>query len=156
MIIHGEGGTGKSKVIQTITELFASKNVKHLLLKNTYTGVAASLIAGKTTHMIGFISCAFDAGNISTETKTKLQAFWKFYIYLIINKISMIGKEFLPRLSCSISIGKMVVDQPASPHLFSRVSIIICGDFHQFHPVTISPIQAIQYIFHMMLHMTPS
>ncbi|KAH9943784.1 hypothetical protein B0H21DRAFT_683484, partial [Amylocystis lapponica] len=50
MIIHGEGGTGKSKVVQTITEYFAQKSAKYLLLKAAYTGVAASLIDGKTTH----------------------------------------------------------------------------------------------------------
>ncbi|KIL56471.1 hypothetical protein M378DRAFT_89250, partial [Amanita muscaria Koide BX008] len=50
MIIYGEGGTGKSKVIQTVTESFAAKGVKFMLVKTAYTGVAASLIDGKTTH----------------------------------------------------------------------------------------------------------
>ncbi|TFK80708.1 hypothetical protein K466DRAFT_445388, partial [Polyporus arcularius HHB13444] len=50
MILHGEGGTGKSLVIQTITEHFVASGAKHLLLKAAYTGVAASLIDGKTTH----------------------------------------------------------------------------------------------------------
>lgn len=34
MIIYGEGGTGKSKVIQTVTETFASKHVKYMLVKS--------------------------------------------------------------------------------------------------------------------------
>ncbi|KIL59324.1 hypothetical protein M378DRAFT_50077, partial [Amanita muscaria Koide BX008] len=50
MILYGEGGTGKSKVIQTITEAFAAHRVSHMLVKSAYTGVAASLIDGKTTH----------------------------------------------------------------------------------------------------------
>ena len=56
MIILGEGSTGKSKVIQTVTEYFIQKGAKSLLLKAAYTSVAASLIDGKTTHVIGFIS----------------------------------------------------------------------------------------------------
>ncbi|KAF8836901.1 hypothetical protein BDN67DRAFT_871677, partial [Paxillus ammoniavirescens] len=50
MIIHSEGGTGKSKVIQTVTEYFTCKGAKHKLLKVAYTGVAASVMDGKTTH----------------------------------------------------------------------------------------------------------
>ncbi|KAG1744830.1 hypothetical protein EDB19DRAFT_1583566, partial [Suillus lakei] len=56
MIIHGEGRTGKSKVIQTITEYFAHNGAKHMLLKAAYTEVAAFLIDGKTTHTIAMIS----------------------------------------------------------------------------------------------------
>ncbi|KAI0054549.1 hypothetical protein BV25DRAFT_1781238, partial [Artomyces pyxidatus] len=56
LLIHGEGGTGKSKVIQTVTEYFAQRRAQHKLLKAAYTGVAASLIDGKTTHTIGMIS----------------------------------------------------------------------------------------------------
>ena len=43
MLIHGEGGTGKSKVILTITDDFTQSGAKHLLLKAAYTGVAAHL-----------------------------------------------------------------------------------------------------------------
>ncbi|KAJ3970272.1 hypothetical protein EV361DRAFT_786151, partial [Lentinula raphanica] len=56
MIIHGEGGTGKSKVIATITDLFRKMNVPSMLVKSAYTGVAASVIEGKTTHTIAAIS----------------------------------------------------------------------------------------------------
>lgn len=56
MILYGEGGTGKSRVIQTITAVFAHYNASHMLVKAAYTGVAASLIGGKTTHVIGGLS----------------------------------------------------------------------------------------------------
>ncbi|KAF9017376.1 hypothetical protein BDZ89DRAFT_904928, partial [Hymenopellis radicata] len=41
MIIHGEGGTEKSRVIQTITKMFESRGVASWLLKAAYTGIAA-------------------------------------------------------------------------------------------------------------------
>ena len=47
MIMYGEGGTGKSRVIQTITESFAARGVSRMLVKAAYTGVAASLWVGK-------------------------------------------------------------------------------------------------------------
>ncbi|KAJ3817195.1 hypothetical protein F5880DRAFT_1461236, partial [Lentinula raphanica] len=56
MVIHGEGGTGKSKVIATITDLFRKKNIFGMLVKSAYTGVAASVIEGKTTHTVAGIS----------------------------------------------------------------------------------------------------
>ncbi|KAL4077871.1 hypothetical protein J3A83DRAFT_4087193 [Scleroderma citrinum] len=55
MLILGEGGTGKSKVIQTVTEYFAQRGVVHILLKSAYTGVAAS-IDGKTIHNCNGVS----------------------------------------------------------------------------------------------------
>ncbi|KAJ3968154.1 hypothetical protein EV361DRAFT_758132, partial [Lentinula raphanica] len=56
MVIHGEGGTGKSKVIATITEMFQRMNVIDMLVKSAYTGIAASVIEGKTTHIIAALS----------------------------------------------------------------------------------------------------
>ncbi|KAF8137246.1 hypothetical protein EV363DRAFT_1138415, partial [Boletus edulis] len=55
MIIPGEGGVGKSKTIQTITENFNRLGASHLLAKSAYTGIAASIIDGKTLHVIGQI-----------------------------------------------------------------------------------------------------
>ncbi|KIJ21314.1 hypothetical protein PAXINDRAFT_151861 [Paxillus involutus ATCC 200175] len=107
MLIHSEGGTDKSKVIQTITKYFTQRGSKHMLLKVAYTGVAASLIDGKTTHTIAMISHA-DETTMGAETKGKLQAFWKYVLYLIIDEMLMIKKTFLAKLSCNISIGKMV------------------------------------------------
>jgi uncharacterized protein YozE (UPF0346 family) len=37
-LLLGEGGTGKSKVIQTVTAEFERKNMGHLLIKAAYTG----------------------------------------------------------------------------------------------------------------------
>ncbi|OAX31961.1 hypothetical protein K503DRAFT_660445, partial [Rhizopogon vinicolor AM-OR11-026] len=50
MHILGEGGVGKSKTIQTITENFYHKGVGHILVEAAYTGIAASIIDGKTLH----------------------------------------------------------------------------------------------------------
>ncbi|THU83028.1 hypothetical protein K435DRAFT_690331, partial [Dendrothele bispora CBS 962.96] len=81
MVLYGEGGTGKSRVIQTVTEYFERHHAKHLLIKAAYTGVAASLIDGKTLHVIGHISVKRSgAFTISDETKRKLQEFWTLHI----------------------------------------------------------------------------
>ena len=81
MMIHGEGGTGKSKVLQTVMEAFRSRGCEHMLVKAAYTGVAASLIEGKTTHVIGGISATtgrFDAEDtVSDETRAKLGKIWE-------------------------------------------------------------------------------
>ena len=52
MIIPGEGGVGKSKTIQTITVNFVRRNVGNWLAKGAYTGIAASIIDGKTLHAL--------------------------------------------------------------------------------------------------------
>ena len=57
MILYGEGGTGKSKVIQAIMDTFTQQCACYMLLKSAYTGVAAFLIDGKTSHTVGMISC---------------------------------------------------------------------------------------------------
>ena len=134
MIVHNEGGTGKSRVIQTVMDYFASKSSKYLLLKAAYTGVVASLIDGKMTHVIGMISTT--GCLISDEAKAKLQQFWRYPMYLIIDEISMISKLSLAVLSRHISIGKGagVVDGIGSES-FGGISVIFCDDFHQFPPV---------------------
>ncbi|KAI0681790.1 hypothetical protein C8T65DRAFT_545028, partial [Cerioporus squamosus] len=60
MILYGEGGTGKSRVIQTVTEAFAVHSSTFMLVKAAYTGIAASLINGKTTHVIAHMSVGSD------------------------------------------------------------------------------------------------
>ncbi|PSR82813.1 hypothetical protein PHLCEN_2v5967 [Hermanssonia centrifuga] len=76
MILYGEEGTGKSKVIQTISEEFVARGTQSMLMKAAYTGVAASLIDGKTTHTIAALSVKRkDAETVSDGVKNRLQAF---------------------------------------------------------------------------------
>lgn len=124
MIVHGEGGTGKSRVIQTITEYFIQRGSKYLLLKAVYTGVTASIIDGKTTHIIGMISTS--GRPMSNETKAKLQQFWHHFMYLVINEISMISKSFFAVLSRHVGIGK--AEHDISSHSFGGINLILCSD----------------------------
>jgi hypothetical protein len=133
MQILGEGGTGKSKVIQTVTKLFEEKGFSHMLIKGAFTGIAASLIDGKTTHKIGLVSTR-GVDSVSAKTRTQLSELLGRRDYLIIDEISMISAVFLARLSRRIAIGKASA-QDASSKIFGGMNVIICGDFHQFPPV---------------------
>ena len=48
--IGGEGGTGKSRIIEAVVELFISKGVSHRLLVMATSGTAATKINGVTIH----------------------------------------------------------------------------------------------------------
>ncbi|GLB44644.1 putative G-quadruplex DNA unwinding [Lyophyllum shimeji] len=144
MILQGEGGTGKSRVIQTITEAFKARGASHMLLKSAFTGVAASLIDGKTTHVIGGISLFGEEAKLTNEAKAKLQEFWRNIRYLIIDEFSMLAKTFFALLSRNISIGKQGSPDFQDGASFGGVNVVICGDFHQFPPVA-KPIREAPY-----------
>ncbi|CUA71576.1 Structural maintenance of chromosomes protein 4 [Rhizoctonia solani] len=138
MLLMGEGGMGKSKVIQTITQEFASRGVLHTLVKSAYTGIAASLIDGKTTHQIAGITVGKKDQTLSVEARKRLAVFWKDIRYLIIDECSMLSKEFFAQLSRHIQIAKMEYDPTVFDLPFGGVNVILCGDLHQFPPVAVS------------------
>ena len=141
MQIHGEGGTGKSRVIQTITQYFKNRGVQHMLLKMAYTGIAASLIEGKTTHTA--TSMSVNSSGISAAAKSKLAKTWGHVEYVIIDEISMISRKFFAELSKRVAVGK---GAPHTSHLpFGGVNVIICGDLHQFPPVASRARAALYY-----------
>lgn len=140
MIVYGEGRMGKSKVIQTVTEAFTHNGAKYMLVKSMYTSVAASLIDGKTTHTLASLSMASD-GSLSDESKLKLQRMWQSKEYLVIDEYSMISKTFLTLLSKNIGIGRQGAMTKRNDYSFGGVSVILCGDLHQFPPVAKAPSQ---------------
>ena len=91
----------------------------------TWTGIAASLIDGKTTHVIRGVSMR-KYGSMSDEAKARLQVFWKRKQYLIINEYSMLSKSFLTQLPQNIDIGKQGSETHHSGHSFGGVNIILC------------------------------
>lgn len=74
MIIPGEGGVSKLKMIQMITQNFHQRGVGHLLAKSAYTGIAASIIDGKMLHVICQIP--INGHNRLRKASQKLAEFW--------------------------------------------------------------------------------
>ena len=144
MVLYGEGGTGKSRVIQTVTDAFEARGSKHMLVKAAYTGVAASLVDGKTTHVIAGISLN-SKGQIKDEAKKKLQEFWREVRYLIIDEFSMLSRSFLATLSRNIGIGLEGTSYARNGHSFGGLSVILCGDLHQFPPVACPKSEALYH-----------
>ena len=85
-ITYGEGGTGKSQVIQSVTDYFDRRKVTRLLLKSAYTGIAASIVKGKTMHYIGQMSYR-EIASMGVETRKKLEKIWQYATYLIIDRV---------------------------------------------------------------------
>lgn len=134
MIIYGEGGTGKSKVIQTITESFRQMDRPYLLVKASYTGIAASIINGFTIHNIGKIPV--NGSEPSKEAFEKLVSFWALILYLIIDEMSMLPKNLFAMLSRIVTKANSRTDPTNDGSLpFGGVNVILCGDFHQLPPV---------------------
>ena len=132
MIIAGEGGVGKSKTIQSVTENFQKQKATHLLAKGAYTGIAATIIDGKTLHVIAQMSV--NGRGRSRKASKKLAMFWKRKQYLIIDEMSMVSRKFLAQISASIADGKNLAgDRKDLP--FGGVNVILVGDFHQFPPI---------------------
>ncbi|PSR81263.1 hypothetical protein PHLCEN_2v6423 [Hermanssonia centrifuga] len=74
---------------------------------------------------------------LSDNSKAKLQAFWKYYAYLIIDEISMISKPFFAQLSHNIGIGKQKPGASNCDLSFRGINVVFCGDFHGFPPVAV-------------------
>ena len=138
MCIYGEGGTGKSVIIQSVTDAFALRGQPYLLLRATYTGIAASLIDGKTCHTIAQIAI-LNHDSISNDTKKNLQAMWRDACYLIIDEFSMLSSPFLATLSKNLSIATLINGYGSQDVSFGGLNVILCGDLHQFPGTAMRP-----------------
>ena len=129
MMIPGEGGVGKSKLVQSITQNFQQRNLGHWWVKGAYTGIAASLIDGKTLHVLAGIPVK--GRRQSAQTLKKLREFWHTKRYLIIDEVSMLSRSFFSKLSHIISTAM----EKETDNAFGGLNVILVGDFHQFLPV---------------------
>jgi PIF1-like helicase len=129
MIIPGEGGVGKTKVVQSIVRNFHLHGVDEWCVKGAYTGIAASLINGKTLHVLAGIPIR--GGKQSAQTKKRLREYWRTKRYLIIDEISMLSRTFFARFCRIISTAM----ENNEDEIFGGLNVILVGDFHQFPPV---------------------
>ena len=135
MIPMGEGGTGKSHIIHAITQFFKRNCAREMLAIGAYTGIAVSLISGKTLHVL--FDLTPNRMGIPSATKIhKLASLWEGKKYLIIDKFSMVLQTLLAWMSTILSF-IWHHNHPTKTCLNSwgGMNVIICGDFHQFKPV---------------------
>jgi hypothetical protein len=128
--VGGEGGTGKSRVIHAIKDMFRVKDGLHTLLLTGASGNAAALIGGVTLHSavnIPFEGRAASTKNILEEEKLR----WKKMTMLIVDEISQVGGLTLAAVDSRL---KLYRDDQHRP--FGGIPIVMFfGDFFQFDPV---------------------
>ncbi|EQB49826.1 ATP-dependent DNA helicase PIF1 [Colletotrichum gloeosporioides Cg-14] len=139
LFITGSGGCGKSYLVETLNNEFRTRGKNVYLLAPT--GQAAVNIGGRTT----FSYMNWRPEDLAKTDQTLVerargQLVWKRITstdVLIIDEISMVGKQFFERLSYVIRMIRQTLrPQPAnvdSP--FGGIQIIVVGDFCQLAPI---------------------
>lgn len=142
--IGGEGGTGKSRVIEALVALFEKKGMSNRIIVTATSGTAAAQINGITIH---------SACNVSIDSKSRAalsrdidgirlasaserfisgpaRMDWQDKLLLVIDEISMLGARTL------FAVNEQLCKLRGSALDFGGIPIVLfCGDFHQFRPV---------------------
>ncbi|KAG7418719.1 ATP-dependent DNA helicase PIF1 [Fusarium oxysporum f. sp. raphani] len=142
--VGGEGGTGKSRVIEALVELFASKGISNRLLITATSGTAAARINGITIHSAcGFSKDQAAGANLAKDLDgvrlpKQAERFvhgqsrmdWQDKAMLVIDEVSMLGARTL------YAVNEQLCRLRGSQQDFGGIPIVLfCGDFHQFRPV---------------------
>jgi PIF1-like helicase len=129
--VGGAGGTGKSRIIEAIKELFRLRDEAHLVIITASSGSAASKVEGITIHSACKLSVddsgrRLNKNNISQEYRWR----WKQKLVLIIDEISMIGGSTFSDIDERMRIYR----EDERP--FGGIPIVLLsGDFFQFGPI---------------------
>lgn len=142
MMCMGEGGTGKSRVIQSITTTFEDHGVGHILTKTATSGVAATIINSETIHNWLGIGIGKRSDWRPSTTGSKWEA-RKARIsntqFLIIDECSMMPASLLALISDVVKDVQEKGGNPDYHHYFGGINVIMFGDFHQFPPIAHGP-----------------
>ncbi|KJZ68321.1 hypothetical protein HIM_12288 [Hirsutella minnesotensis 3608] len=139
--VGGEGGTGKSRVIEALVGLFAARGISNRLLITATSGTAAARINGITIHS----ACGFtkDQGSLGANASRDVDGVrlpkqgdrfvsgrsrmdWQKKDVLVIDEVSMLGARTLH------AVNEQLCRLRGSQRDFGGIPIVLfCGDFHQ-------------------------
>ncbi len=131
LYISGVGGTGKSYVINAISDLFNKCGYSYRLLKMAPTGCAAVLIDGYTIHATTLLPKRSKSAKSDVETLEKI---WRNIDYLIIDEISMVSALFLNNINEQLQLA-FGADEIRKELPFAGINVIFTGDLGQLPPV---------------------
>ncbi|KJZ70840.1 hypothetical protein HIM_09754 [Hirsutella minnesotensis 3608] len=142
--VGGEGGTGKSRIIEALVELFSKKRLSNRLLITATSGTAAARINGITIpSACGFTKDQGAGANMAKDLDVvrlpkQAERFvhgqsrmdWQEKDVLVIDEVSMLGSRTLH------AVNEQLRRLRGSRQDFGGIPIVLfCGDFHQFRPV---------------------
>ncbi|KAF6745923.1 ATP-dependent DNA helicase PIF1 [Ephemerocybe angulata] len=143
MIVHGQGGTGKTTLIRAVTETLDNLGMKKYLGKTATSGIAASPIGGNTVHHYWGIAPMRKLGDpmwVSNASdvikKRRLENLASKHI-VFTDEMSMLTKAMLSDMSHVGSVVRAEAARTASNSTlpFGGLHMVLFGDFHQFPPV---------------------
>lgn len=141
MIVHGQGGTGKTLLIQAVTETLDHLNASRYLGKAATSGIAASPIGGTTVHSYFGLPINPQGHDwVSKATRRtqerRVENIAKKHI-VFIDEMSMLTKGTLCSISevCQIVRGQYGDTTARASQPFGGLHLVLFGDFHQFPPV---------------------
>jgi len=136
LYVAGEGGTGKTRVIEAIElgyELLQRKDEVFLMAP---TGSAADKIRGRTIHSsLCLDMCDRPRPNISGQ----VYSLWKGKTVMIIDEISMVSSKMLNTINQQCNKIR-AVPQESTAILGALPIVLFMGDFHQFPPTKGRPL----------------
>ena len=124
MYIGGIGGTGKSRVLQTLSHFFAVRNELHRFVVVAPTGNAAALLGGSTYHYLFGINEYSGNSNLS-QIRGRLAG----VEYVFFDEVSMLSARDMYKISFQLC---KVLNIPEIP--FGNLNIVFSGDFAQLPP----------------------
>jgi hypothetical protein len=126
----GQAGTGKSRVVDALKDVFIERGQPHLLQITGTSGSAAAQIGGTTVHS----ACGLDTRRSSNQPLSFSEGkkwMWKQKLVLIIDEVSMLGGATLYEISRHLQSLRDCPDKP-----FGGIPVVLLmGDFYQFAPV---------------------
>ena len=140
VLVHGQGGTGKTTLLNAIADSFQNVGASSLLAKTAMSGVAASIVGGVTLHSWAGLPIIAPSTNKWVTHPSKIIAARRrsnmgSTLWLTIDEKSMLNVLQLSQLSQVMSIVRTGIFsvEPSIP--FGGVNVVLLGDFHQFPPI---------------------
>jgi hypothetical protein len=142
--VGGEGGTGKSRVIEALVALFASKGMLHRLLMTATSGTAAARINGMTIHTACRVSvdssrtasnssasqveAPFSSTSLRVDGRSRMD--WQGKDVLVLDDVSMLGARTLH------TVNEQLCNFRGNTQDFGGIPVVLfLRDFKQFRPV---------------------
>jgi hypothetical protein len=105
--------------------MFKDRRSSRLLMKGSLTGIAASVVDGRTLHNMTMMGIS--GPGPSQATPKKLSALWKEITYLIIDEISMASRDFFAKLAGIVATAKQSAGSGDASLPFGGVNVILVG-----------------------------